>query len=349
MLYSALHEYGILHDKKLTIYLQTGRWPNPSGDYYDTSPAVDLLNEDVNILYDVINVAVPKAASATLPVDFWKETKLVLVLDEVPNHWTHEHFLELLRKLRDVFAGVFLMVGSMALSDSVLEQPTVPQQMIKVQMRPVEEDKAKSLLQLIVTERFDEWWKAFPLLTALITNQRCAEVTAEVLCDITAGLAEGTPEDKAVEHFASMTTYVMLRVAQRYLKMNGIQKLDYSHCILLMVSTLGLVSMRANRGQAECGGCHCSRVRDTVYKRVIPKDGIAACTKGLVDRQTDGDTVDKSFLEWTMSPALTLVCAVTLAPWFVELHHEPDKLEALSCLEWQAIRYMQTEKIWTLQ
>lgn len=350
MIYSALNEYKT-EDEKLTVYLQTGRRPNPSGDYFDTSPAFDLLNEEVNMFYNVINAAVSKVApvvKVALPPNFWKETKLVLVLDEVPNHWTHEHFLELPRKLRDVFAGVVLMVGSTALSDSVLQQPTVPLQMIKVQMRPVEQDKAKLLLRVRVTERFDEWWKAFPLLTALITNQRCAEVTAEVLNDITAGLAEKTPEDKAVEHFASMTTYVMLRVAQKYLKMNGIQKLDYSQRILLMVSSLGLVSMQTAVKQ-DAEGAIVRGVRDNVYKRVIPKDGIAVCTKGLVDRQTDCDTVDKGFLEWTMSPALTLVCAVTLAPWFAELHHEPDKLEALSCLQWQAIRYMQTEEIWTLQ
>ena len=75
------------------------------------------------MFYGVINAAVSKVApvvKVALPPNFWKETKLVLVLDEVPNHWTHEHFLELPRKLRDVFAGVVLMVGSTALSDSVL-------------------------------------------------------------------------------------------------------------------------------------------------------------------------------------------------------------------------------------
>jgi hypothetical protein len=197
-----------------------------------------------------------------------------------------------------------------------------------------------------------EWIQAFSLLPALLTNQRCAEITANTFVKIIGGLAVQTPKDKAVEHFASMSSFVMLEVAQQYLNMNGIMGLVYKQRIRVIVASLGLVSMQ--RVVQEGGGEIKRDAKDTAHRNDGSNDHVSLCSRGLVDREMvgDGDGDSKNtncFLEWSMSPALTLVCAVTLAPWFAEINHEPDKLKVLSCIQWLAIRFIQTKKIWKLQ
>jgi hypothetical protein len=371
MIYSALNECNFKGQSPgsltLTVYLESGakRVAGAAGTVQTTTPVEDLLGYELNdspsiesMFYGTLRPLLREANPCKLqiPDDFWETTTLVLALDEVPNHWTHEDFVLLSNRLRDTFgAGVVLMVASTALSESVLKQPTSPVNMVKVRMLPVQAPTATTLFNSRLNQKFSkQWFQAFSLLPALLTNQRCAEITANTIVEIIGALADLTPEDKAVEHFASMSSFVMLKVAQQYLNMNGIKGLDYKQRIRLMAASLGLVSMQRVVQQ---GGDELQRdAKDTAHKNEASNERIHLCSKGLVDREmvgdgdSDGDSKNTNcFLEWSMSPALTLVCAVTLAPWFAEINHEPDKLEVLSCIQWLAIRFIQTQKVWKLQ
>jgi hypothetical protein len=367
MIYSAVNECDFTGQSpgssKLTVYLESGAKcvVGADGAVQTTTPVQDLLGCGQNdsplesMFYEVFRSLLPEANpyGLEIPDDFWKTTKLVLALDEVPNHWTHAHFVELRTHLLKTFvAGVVLMVASTALSESVLKQPTLPEDMVKVRMLPVQAKTAMALFdsRLGSGSSYQEWIKAFSLLPALLTNQRCAEITAETIKLIVGALAAETPEDKALEHFASMSSFVMLSVAQTYLNMNGIMGLNYKQRIRLMAASLGLVSMQRVVKQDDSEVERHSS--DCAHKNHASNDHISLLTKGLVDREMVGDgnnTETNCFLEWSMSPALTLVCAVTLAPWFAEINHEPDKLEVLSCIQWLAIRFIQTEEVWELQ
>jgi hypothetical protein len=380
MLYSAVHECKFTgqspesakssNSSKLTVYLESGAKAVPgfAGSVQDTTPAQDLLEcgQKANgspsiesMFYGVFKHLLCKANPYGLDIldDFWETTQLVLALDEVPNHWTHDDFVQLHTQLRKTFvAGVVLMVASTALSGSVLKQPTLPTNMVKVRMLPVEASTAMTLfdsrLERNGSSYSKEWKKAFSLLPVLLTNQRCAEITAIKIVAIIEALALQTPEDKALEYFASMSSFVMLSVAQDYLNMNGIMRLDYEQRIRLMAASLGLVSMQRVVQQGGAGGEVERHTKDSAHNSNDSKELVIIYSKGLVDREMvgDGNNANKTcFLEWSMSPALTLVCAVTLAPWFAEINHEPDKLAVLSCIQWLAIRFIQTQTVWKLQ
>lgn len=86
--------------------------------------------------------------------------------------------------------------------------------------------------------------KAFPLLVALLSNQRCAALTASVLRSFNEGVAKKTPSDVLLETFASFASTVLHSVAQKYLFLNGLKYVDNDGRIKVMLQSLGVVSMQ---------------------------------------------------------------------------------------------------------
>ena len=340
-----------------------GKLPGTCLKFYISCNVPDgksLLDYAFNYIKNYLDGAVRLLTSSILGFDDLvtqrKNTTLVLVLDEVPSRFDHETYKDLPGELNErlQFQEVVLLVGSTALSQDVLRQPTAGGEVLNIRMKPLQENTMHELLQhhlgklqpgindivRLVEQLFEE----MPVLLDLMSNHRCAYFTAVVLTELLGEIPmESLPDGWGVGHSATLVSMV----ACKYRANNGLKYKTQGECQTLMLESLALVA-----------GQNVIQANEGVDKN--PTEGTLALLSkqvievGLVERailpdesipnKKDKVKVD-GYYEFQMSPALTLICVTSILPWIGGIYNAADHFEALVATLMVAMRYAQTNKI----
>lgn len=280
-------------------------------------------------------------------------TWLVLILDEVPWRWTNELYLKVPERLKTEhgFDRVVMLVGGTALNHDVRRQPTSALKVVNIRMKPVSDTQTAALLRKHLSKlrgktcdkMVEKLFQEMPLLADLLTNHRCASLTAEVLQQLL-GQMDDIPRGWCRGH----STTLLSLVANRYRDLCGLKSLTPDDCGKLMLQSMALVAVQP---VIEPGhGVEQNHPYLESARRVAESGMVERAI--LPDTDIQGDStkvaVDGAF-EWQMSPALTLLCATTILPWLEGIYQAPDHFEALVAVLMVALRYAQTGKEYTIR
>ena len=286
-----------------------------------------------------------------------KNTWLVLILDEVPNRWSHQSYHRLPKALIDIyhFQRVVLVVGGTGISYDVIQQTTSSLQVINIRMKPVPDERAQLLLLRHLTqnsliedkaqlaELVMQLWCQMPVLVDLVSNHRCARLTAEVLAELLGKIVQ-LPDGWCQGHGPALLS----TVACKYRALNGLKNKSHSFCSRVMMDSLALTAAQSVI-QVDTGvEKHPKYLESTrevvesglVERAILPDEALDVNAE--THFKVDGD------YEWQMSPALTLLCASATMPWLEGLSSAADHFEGLVAVLAATMRYAQTGKLYKI-
>ena len=286
-----------------------------------------------------------------------RKTVLSLMMDEVPSRWKHDDYLEVARKIREglSFKQVFVMVAGTALNFDVTSQPTTSGQIFKMRLLPLGDNKMVNALEyhldkdtlpskekrkshgLDTKALATRLMAEMPLLKNLLTNQRCARLSGETLLKLLRKMEE-VPAGWCRGHAAVLLS--MVSSSYRYL--NGLRDMKAAKIRKLMLQGLALTTLQKQYdGKQEGVKKNPGYLRSTkelveaglVERTMIPEDAVPG---------KDGEFKVDNGYEWSMSPAVTLLCVSTVVPWVSGVHNASDHFELLVATMMVAIRFGQT-------
>eukprot|EP00531_Pseudo-nitzschia_arenysensis_P009904 CAMPEP_0116118618 /NCGR_PEP_ID=MMETSP0329-20121206/2203_1 /TAXON_ID=697910 /ORGANISM="Pseudo-nitzschia arenysensis, Strain B593" /LENGTH=740 /DNA_ID=CAMNT_0003612263 /DNA_START=258 /DNA_END=2480 /DNA_ORIENTATION=+ len=320
----------------------------------------ELLGYVSNCVKNHLNERVRERTSGVLGFDNFvaqrEKTTLVLVLDEVQSRFDHNTYKLLPGNLKNAlqFQEVVLLVGSTALSQDVMRQPTGGGEVLNIRMKPLQEGTMPELLfhhlcrlqpkiQNIVGLKV-QLFEEIPVLYDLMSNHRCAYFTAVVLTELLGEIPmEFLPDGWGVGHSATLVSMV----ACKYRASNGLKHKTQSDCQTIMLESLALVAgqkvIKANEGVDK----NPSEGSLALLSKAVIEVGLverAILPDEKLPNQEDKVKVD-GYYEFEMSPALTLICVTSIIPWIGGISNAADHFEALVATLMVVMRYAQTNDI----
>ena len=327
----------------------------------DAEGAVLPEYEDLhNYVREELNACVERAGSGlTCLDDFGVENltgvPLVLMLDEVPRIWGHDDYKKLASELKTSFGfnKVAVLVAGTALHISVTKQPTAVLEVINIRMMPLRDEVAKEMVKHHMrrdTKQFvDELFEDISLLHHLATNQRCAELAAKELDTLLGKMKGPLPPGWCRGHASEL----LARVSRAYRAMNGLSGKTEKAVRALMLNALAITTLQKvydDDPEEEKKGVNLEPdYIDWAATRDVVETGLVERTI-LPDSPLENDQcmVDKG-CEWSMTPAITLMCVSELVPWISGVFDAPSHFELLVAVMLSVIRYTQTGKEWPVR